>query len=116
MFVHRAIGMLILSATLTLQAQQADPATHTWIGKPSPEVFEGRINDHLKRSDAAINRMLHVSGKRTIENTLAAYDEATRELDTAGLQSGVLQEVHPDAGIRDRAQALVQKVSAAQTA
>jgi thimet oligopeptidase len=51
-----------------------------------------------------------------VENTLALYDDAVEQIDTTGNQSGLMQIVSPDAAIRDRAQAMIQKASAAGTA
>jgi thimet oligopeptidase len=64
----------------------------------------------------SLDALLAVKGPRTVDNTLAPYDDAIEQLDTAGNQAGLMQIVHPDAAIRDRAQALIRKVSAAGTA
>jgi thimet oligopeptidase len=81
-----------------------------------PAIFEKRINQQLDLAQKSVDQLLAVKGTRTIENTLAPYDDAVQYLDTAGYQSGLMQIVNPDAAIRDRAQAMVQKVSAAATA
>ena len=43
------------------------------------------------------------------ENTLAYYDEATRQLNAAIYFSTLIQQVHPDATYRDRATAMTTK-------
>jgi thimet oligopeptidase len=73
------------------------------------------VEDALARHQAALDRLLAVSGPRTAENTLRAYDEAVAELGAAGSQAGLLDSVHPDKKIRDKAQALTQKVAEAGT-
>jgi thimet oligopeptidase len=60
--------------------------------------------------------LLAVSGARTVENTLAPYDNACWHLRMAGSQSGVMFMVHPLAAVRDAAQELQQAISAEGTA
>ena len=55
-------------------------------------------------------------GARTIDNTLAPYDEALRQLNTAIYFSTLMQQVNPDASYRDHATAMTTKVSSAQSA
>ena len=78
--------------------------------------FEKRINEQLDLAQKSIDQLLAVKGPRTVENTLVPYDNAVQCLDTAAYQSGVMQIVSPDAAVRDRAQVMVQKVSAMATA
>jgi thimet oligopeptidase len=96
--------------------QTALYGSHLWDKPLDPEVFEKRVNEQLNRAQKSIDQLLAVKGPRTIENTLAPFDDAIEELDTAGYQSGVMQSVSPEAKVRDRAQAMVQKVSAVVTA
>ena len=56
--------------------------------------------------------MLAVKGTRTVENTLLPFDRASEHLTLDGNQTGIMFEVHPDKAIRDKAQALVQVISA----
>jgi len=60
--------------------------------------------------------MLAVKGPRTVENTLAPYDEAVRQNNSAGYFAGLMEQVHPDATFRDHATTMLTKASAAQTA
>jgi len=72
-------------------------------------------DDRLKMARAALDRMLAVTGKRTIENTLVPFDEASTYLDSAAQQSGLMQEVHPDAAFRSEAEKISQRVAAFAT-
>ena len=99
-----------------LFAQAGVEGPHLWDKPLDPAILEKRVTEQLDLAQKSINEILAVKGPRTIENTLAPFDNATEKLDTAGDQSGMLQLLSPDAGIRDRAQAMVQKVSAAGTA
>jgi thimet oligopeptidase len=89
---------------------------HLWDRPLDPEILEKRVNEQLGLAQKSLNLLLAVKGRRTIENTLAPYDDAIESLDTALGQSGLMQVVSPDAKVRDRAQAMVQKVSAVVTA
>ncbi len=112
-----ACAALLLAAVLPIaNAQTATYGPHLWDKPLDPNIFEQRVNDHLNRVQKSLDQVLSVKGARTIENTLVPYDDAIMQLDTTGNQSGLMQIVSPDAAIRDRAQAMVQKVSAVATA
>jgi thimet oligopeptidase len=117
--VRRDLACLILLFAGGFQtgfAQTAAYGPHLWDKPLDPAVFEKRVNEQLDRAQKSIDQLLAVKEPRTIENTLAPYDDAIEKLDTAGNQSGLMQVVSPDANVRDRAQAMVQKVSAVATA
>src|SRR5260370_12827747 len=117
--VRRDLACLILLFAGGFQtgfAQTAAYGPHLWDKPLDPAVFEKNVNEQLDRAQKSIDQLLAVKEPRTIENTLAPYDDAIEKLDTAGNQSGLMQVVNPDANIRDRAQAMVQKVSAVATA
>jgi thimet oligopeptidase len=97
-------------------AQSAAYGPHLWDKPLDPVVFEKRVNEQLDLVQRSIDQVLAIKGPRTIENTLTPYDEAVETLDTAAAQSGVMQIASPEASVRDRAQAMVQKVSAVATA
>jgi thimet oligopeptidase len=110
------MGLLCAGSLQTTLAQTAVYGPHLWDKPLDPEVFEKRVNEQLDLAQKSINELLAVRRPHTIENTLAPYDNAIEKLDTAGDQSGLMQNLSPDAKIRDRAQSLLQKVSAAATA
>ena len=97
-------------------AQSAAYGPHLWDKPLDPAIFEQRVNDHLALAQKSLDQLLAAKGPRTVENTLALYDDAVEQIDTTGNQSGLMQIVSPDAAIRDRAQAMIQKASAAGTA
>jgi thimet oligopeptidase len=104
-----------MTAAMQLAAQ-TPYGPHVWDTPVDPAVFEKRINEQLDLAQKSVTELLAVKGPRTIQNTLGPYDDAVQHLDTAGYQSGLMQIVDPDSAIRDRAQAMVQKVSAVGTA
>jgi thimet oligopeptidase len=107
--------LIVMMATTALSAQ-TPYGPHVWDKPVDPSIFDKRIDEQLNLAQKSIDQLLAVKGPRTIQNTLAPYDKAVEHLDTAGYQAGVMQIVNPDAAIRDRAQAMVQKVSAVATA
>ena len=58
-----------------------------------------------------MDRLLAVKGKHTIANTLGPYDEISRQLDMAGSQCGLMEEVSPDSATRATAEGLDQELS-----
>src|ERR1035438_3966192 len=87
-----------------------------WASKPDAAAFERIENDRLTAAQHFIDAIVAVKGARTIENTLTPYDQAVERINAASYFADVMQNVHPDAAFRDRATAMVTKVSAANTA
>jgi thimet oligopeptidase len=105
----------LLAAVLSAQDIKVTQST-IWASKPDVAAFEKIENDRLAAGQHAIDTLLATKGPRTIENTLVPFDEAIRQNNSAGYFAGLMEQVHPDAGFRDHAQAMLTKASAAQTA
>jgi thimet oligopeptidase len=110
------LGLLCAGSFQMIFAQAGIQGPHLWDKPLDPAILEKRVDEQLDLAQKSISHLLAVKGPRTIENTLAAFDNATEKLDTAGDQSGMLQALSPEASVRDRAQAMLQRVSAASTA
>lgn len=83
-----------------------------WTGHPTPAQFEKTNRDRIAKAKAEIAKMLAVKGKRTLDNTLKPYDEASLWLDMAGSQASLIENVHPDSAMRATAETISQEVSA----
>ena len=113
----RAQIMALLLLVTTVSAQELPKSQlPLWSAEPDVAVFEKMENDRLAAAQQAIDQVVAVKGLRTIENTLAPYDEAIRQLNAASYFSGLMQQVHPDAAFRDHATAMTTKIGSAQTA
>ena len=95
--------------------RQADQKS-IWAAQPDATAFETTEARQMALAQQSLDKMLAVPGPRTLENTLRPYDEAVRYLNSANYLASMMQSIHPDAAFRDRATAMVQKVSAVQTA
>jgi thimet oligopeptidase len=105
----------VFSAVLSAQKVSVSQPT-IWSSKPDVAAF-GRIeNDRLAAGQRSIDTLVAAKGPRTIENTLALYDEAVRQNNSAGYFASLMEQVHPDATFRDHATAMLTKATAAQTA
>ena len=82
-----------------------------WTGKPNAAQFKARIEKRLAAAKADLDRMLAVKGTHTIANTLAPFDEISRQLDMAGSQAGLVEEVSPDSASRATAETMSQEIS-----
>ena len=110
------LAILLAAAVLpNASAQTAKYGPHLWASPVDPDTFEKRVNEQLEIVQKSVDQILAVKGTRTIENTLQPYDQAVEALDTAGSGAGLVQSVDPQAAMRDKAQAMIQKVSAAAT-
>ena len=86
-----------------------------WAGQPDITAFEKLENKHLAQAQSSIDAIIAIKGLRTIANTLAAYDEAVRHINSAAYLAGLMEQVHPDSTRRDHAMAMLSKASAAQS-
>ena len=106
---------IFLVAVLSAQSVTLSQPT-VWASKPDVAAFEKMENDRLAASQRSIDALLAAKGARTIENTLAPLDEAFHQINSAAYLAQLMEQVHPDAGFRDHATAMLTKASAAQTA
>jgi hypothetical protein len=53
-----------------------------WASKPDIKAFDAIEDGRLAAARKSIDAIVAEKGKRTIENTLVPYDEATRNLDS----------------------------------
>lgn len=86
-----------------------------WTGHPDAATFLKNNEARIDMAKKSVEKMLAVKGKRTIENTLKAWDDASLYLDQAGSQASLIENVHPDSTLRTTAEELSQKVSAYAT-
>jgi thimet oligopeptidase len=107
-----AISVIISMSIINEAMAHSSDDKPFWINGLRDAEFVRIQEDRLKNAQAALDRMLGVKGKRTIENTLVPFDEAYTYLDSASQQSGLMQEVHPDKGFRDAAEQISQKIAA----
>ncbi len=106
---------ILMTTLMTAQNLSVSQPT-VWATKPDVAAFEKIENDRLAAAQASIDKLLAIKGARTIDNTLAPFDDATRQLNAAGYLAGLMEQVHPDVTFRDHATTMLTKVSAAQTA
>src|SRR5664279_202821 len=106
------------AAAATMAGAQGLPPTQPplWSSRPDVAAFEKIESRRLDAAQRSIDKILAVKGPKTVDNTLANYDEAIKEINSAYYFSSLMEAVHPDAGFRDHATAMTRKVSAAQTA
>jgi thimet oligopeptidase len=116
--VSKALFFVPLAFVLTLcaMAQAPDSQPTVWASKPDAAAFEKIVNDRLAEGQSSIDQLVAVKGARTIENTLAPYDEAVRHINTGLYLANMMFQVHPDAAFRDKASAMNQTATAALTA
>ena len=113
-----ALPILFLTSVSLAVAQTptkpADPL-HAWVGLTNGASLENWDNWHIAEERRLIAGMLAVKGPRTVDNTLLPFDRAEEHLTLAGDQTSIMFSVNPEKDIRDKAQALLQVVSAEGT-
>ena len=108
-----ALGFFVFAAAAQDLLHSQPPL---WVEKPGVAAFEKIENDRLEAAQRSIDAIVAVKDPRTIENTLAPYDEASRQLNAAIYFARLMQAVHPSADYRDHATTMVSKTSAANVA
>jgi thimet oligopeptidase len=108
------IGLAFLTIAIATGAPAPKPVDplHAWVGLNNASDLEAWTQWHIAEENRLVAALLSVKGTRTPENTLDLYDQAQFHLTVAGNEVGTLFEVHPQSGIRDKAQQLVQSISA----
>jgi len=99
--MNRILKPLFLAVTLTVLACFS-----------SAQEAPQQIKDALKRADDAIAKIIAVpEGQRTFDNTLGAFDDLNARLDDDTNLFIFMQNVSPDAKVRDEARAAEEAVS-----
>ena len=109
---------LLFAATLAAAALPAHAVTdplHAWVNGDDPAQLDQWVAARLAAEQASVDKLLAIKGKRTLANTMQPFDEAQNQLMLALNQASLMFSVGKTAAIRDKAQALMQKVSAANT-
>ena len=103
---------------MSFSPTQETTALHPWneAGGIDASSLETWVNGRLARQTEQVATLVAVTGPRTLENTLRPYDDAVATLSAAGSQASLLDSVHPDKDVRDKARALTQVVAEAGTA
>ena len=108
--------ILIVTTFYAVVSRAATPADAPfWTNQPDAASFTKLQEDRLARAKQSLERMLAVTGKRTIENTLKPYDEMLTCLDAVSNQASLIKEVHPDESVRTAAEKMYQKYDAFNT-
>jgi len=110
-----AVLLLLVVEAVVAQNELKNQPT-VWANKPDIAAFEKMENGRLAAAQSSIDQIVAVKGARTIDNTLAPYDEALRQLANAGYFASFMVDVHPDSAYRDAATAMATKVSSAASA
>ncbi len=109
------LGGLLLSGALAFAKAPAVQAP-IWTGNPDIAAFEKIENDHLAAAQKDLDKLVAVKGPRTIQNTVAVYDDAIMHFGSAAYLSGMIEHVGTTKEYRDKAADMTRKVSAAITA
>jgi thimet oligopeptidase len=118
--------LVVMATTLSpdLSAQNAssnssDPL-HAWAvpggAALTPDALASWVHERIAAQQSAIDKLLAVTGARTIDNTLRPFDDASDQLSLASSEAHLMNAVGDSAALRDQAQALAQEISAASTA
>jgi thimet oligopeptidase len=116
------IGLAAIAASGFAATATAPTATPSflgdapfWSGSPDAGAFRALNQKRLAYARAEIAKLVAVQGPHTVANTLTPYDEASRALDAADNQSGLIEEVHPDSTVRQASEAVSQEVATARS-
>ena len=108
------IAMSLAAASFGTAAMATTPAPsdplHAWVQGNDPSALEAWVDARLAAAQSSVDKLLAVKGDRTIANTLQPFDDAQNQLNLAG-QAYLLYALGDTAALRDKAQALTQKIS-----
>ncbi|MBV9912256.1 MAG: hypothetical protein JOZ93_06755, partial [Sinobacteraceae bacterium] len=98
-------ALLVLAMPLSAAETTLALPPPIWNGHTSVPALESGESQQLTAAASAIATLIAATGKRTVANTLAPFDEALRQIDSAAYLAGLMQQVHPDKAFRDAATA-----------
>jgi thimet oligopeptidase len=104
----------VAAPVLPAQQPSADPL-HAWVQGSDPAAVEAWTDQRLADAQADVDKLLAVTGPRTVENTLRPFDDAQNQLSIAGNNAALLYALADAAALRDKGQAMTAKVSSAST-
>jgi thimet oligopeptidase len=100
--------------TMSAQSPATDPL-HSWVSGKDPAALELWVNQRLADEQAAIDKLLAVTGPRTVENTLRPFDDAQNQLALSGNNAFLVYSLADTAALRDKGQAMTAKISSVAT-
>jgi thimet oligopeptidase len=80
-------------------------------GNPDVTTFLANRQAELDEAQKALDRMLAVKGKRTIENTLVPFNEVATLAENAVYGAYIMEHTHPDSAYRAQAEPMMQKAN-----
>jgi thimet oligopeptidase len=96
------------------QTAALDPL-HSWVSGKDPAALESWVSQTLAEEQAAIDKLLAVTGTRTVENTLRPFDDAQNLLALANNNAYMTYSLAGSAALRDKGQELTAKISSVNT-
>jgi thimet oligopeptidase len=111
---------VFLTPLTTLAQQKPTPPPppdplHAWVGVNDPASLEAWVNQRIAEEKADVDKLLAVTGPRTVENTLRPYDDAQNQLSIAGNNAYLIFSLADTAPLRDKGQALTATISSVAT-
>jgi thimet oligopeptidase len=107
-------ALSVFTLPMTAQKPAADPL-HAWVGVNDPAALEAWVNQRIAEEKADVDKLLAVTGPRTVENTLRPYDDAVNQLSIAGNNAYLIYSLADTAAMRDKGQALTANISSVAT-
>jgi thimet oligopeptidase len=104
------ITFSLIALSASGQKNTTDPL-HEWVQGNDPAALEVWVDQRIADEKAGIEKLLAVTGPRTVENTLRTFDDAENQLTIAGNNAGLLYSLADTAALRDKGQAMSAKVS-----
>jgi thimet oligopeptidase len=108
------IAFAAIAPKTAAQTPAADPL-HFWVTGNNPAGLESWVNQRLAEEQADIDKLLAVTGPRTVENTLRPFDDAQNELTLANNNAFLAYSLSDEAALRDKGQAMTAKISSVAT-
>ena len=113
------IAVFLIALTALAQQKPAQPPLadplHAWVGVNDPAALEAWVNQRIAEEKADVDKLLAVTGPRTVENTLRPFDDAQNQLSIAGNNANLIYSLADTAAMRDKGQALEAAISSVAT-
>jgi thimet oligopeptidase len=104
--------LLLVIAAPSARPRAAAAATNPplfYSDRPDAAAFRTLCEAELANAQEALDRLVAVRERRSVENTLVPYNEMMLHADNAAYYAGLMESVHPDSTYRAAAEGMTQR-------
>lgn len=105
-------SLVVWASAPAVRGSDAPDTTPFLTGLTDPDAVATKLGAHLAAAEQMLNRLVSMTGPRTIDNTLRLYDDVGFEIRNAAGPANILARLHPDERMRQAGEAILLRTRA----